>query len=158
MPAAATAPAAAQTQVPAPAADAPAASADAPKQRRARATASARGGSIKLAPGSLADPVTEPAAPAQAPESADQATEPSEPAQAVFTQDPILPQRAEGERAARAPRKRGGGKKAVAAAGPSQPRAKRVTSALPEEQPPTQPAILDSMNHGPVANRRRTQI
>lgn len=145
----ATAPAAAPEANEAPAAaPAPAPAPEEPKQRRGgRGGANARGGSIKLAPGSLADPVAaaeaEPAAAAQPA---------AEPAQAVFTQEPILPQRTEG---GRAPRKRGG-KKAVAA-NASTAKSARVTSALPEDDG-TEDAILDAVNVGPVANRRRTQI
>ncbi|WP_307846712.1 DEAD/DEAH box helicase [Actinospica durhamensis] len=150
----------------APAAQAPAAVeetvAEAPKQRRARAAApsrgsapargaaTGRGGAIKLAPGSLADPV----APAAQPAPAEAAlTAAAEPAQAVFTQEPILPQRAE---SGRAPRKRGGsGKKAVSAS--TSATKGTVTSALPAKDAGEE-TILDALNVGPVANRRRTQI
>jgi hypothetical protein len=127
---------------------------EAPKQRRARGGAAARGGAIKLAPGSLADPALAPTPePAHAPQPA------AEPAQAVFTQDPILPQRSE-----RAPRKRtgtaksgakSGGKKAVANTSPAA--ASRISSPLPEGGT-SEDGILDTLNVGPVANRRRTQI
>nr|WP_245594685.1 DEAD/DEAH box helicase [Actinospica robiniae] len=149
----ATAPAATPEPHQAPAAAAPAApaapAAEEPKPRRGRGGgANARGGSIKLASGSLADPVTA----AESEPATESAAEPAgEPAQAVFTQEPILPQRPE---SGRAPRKRGG-KKAVAAK--SAAASNRVTSALPEDEG-TEDAILDAVNVGPVANRRRTQV
>ena len=108
-----------------------------------KSSGNARGGSIRLAPGSLADPKPpEPEAVRTAP-----VNEPVELAEPVFTQEPILPN------PPRAPRKRTA-KKSVAA----QPvQSSQVTSTLPGAEQ-GEPTILDPLNVGPVANRRRTQI
>ena len=116
------------------------------------------GGSIKLAPGSLADPVVPNEPVRTAP-----VNEPVELTEAVFTQEPILQgsQRATTERA---PRKRTA-KKSVAAQGGAQ--AGQITSALPADKPaapadkpaaPTEEHAVDPLNIGPVANRRRTRV
>jgi superfamily II DNA/RNA helicase len=109
----------------------------------AKSSGNARGGSIRLAPGSLADPkLPEPEPVRTAP-----VNEPVELTEPVFTQEPILPN------PPRAPRKRTA-KKSVAA----QPvQGSQVTSTLPGEAQ-GEPTILDPLNVGPVANRRRTQI
>jgi hypothetical protein len=113
------------------------------------------GGSIKLAPGSLADPALahEPVRPAPV-------NEPVELSEAVFTRDPILPstQRPATERAPRKRTPAKTAKKSVAAHGAP---GGQVTSVVPEqEQAKEQPAETapDPLNIGPVANRRRIQI
>jgi superfamily II DNA/RNA helicase len=143
-----------------------------PAETSAAKSARARGGSIKLAPGSLADPALphEPVRPAPV-------NEPVELSEAVFTQEPI---RTAAQRAAteRAPRKRATTSKTAAAksAAPArktaEPAAKaakksvaaqgggaagQVTTVLPDQQQP-ESAAADPLNVGPVANRRRTRI
>ena len=113
------------------------------KSAPAKPSGNARGGSIRLAPGSLADPTL----PAPEPVRTAPVNEPVELAEPVFTQEPILPN------PPRAPRKRTA-KKSVAA----QPvQGAQVTSTLPGEEP-SEAAMLDPLNVGPVANRRRTQV
>ena len=178
------------------------AAASRPKNARGGKDASAdsgRGNSIRLAPGSLADPD----APAPEPVRPAPVTEPVELSEPVFTQEPILPT---SQRAPRSPRKRPA-KKSVAAQG-SANSSSAASSAISasvsvehsdgqadeqsgkkadkkkadkrsgtqaddlsdkqsdqqsaegtqaeDEQPTT--AILDAVNVGPVANRRRVQI
>ena len=139
---------------------------------------SVRGNSIRLAPGSLADPD----APAPEPVRPAPVNEPVELSEPVFTQDPILPS---SQRPARSPRKRPA-KKSVAAqgsAGSSSAAGSAISASVPVEHPEKQAdrqsekqsdeqsdqgtqaegeqpttAILDAVNVGPVANRRRVQI
>ncbi|HWG24329.1 DEAD/DEAH box helicase [Actinospica sp.] len=120
-----------------------AAAAEKPARKRTAPAANPRGGSIRLAPGSLADPSLpqpEPVRPAAV-------NEPVELAEPVFTQEPILPA---AQRAERPPRKRSAKKSVAAQAAPGP----QVTSTLPGEEH-TEDAVL---NLGPVANRRRTQV
>jgi superfamily II DNA/RNA helicase len=133
---------------------------EAPSAKSARTVRG--GGSIKLAPGSLADPSLphEPVRPAPV-------NQPVELNEAVFTQDPILPSSERAASTGRAPRKRSTtaktakpAKKSVAAQGTGAPSG-QVTTVLPEDkQPQEQPAdaAKDPLNLGPVANRRRTRI
>jgi len=112
------------------------------------------GGSIKLAPGSLADPSVphEPVRPAPV-------NQPVELNEAVFTQEPILPSSERAASTGRAPRKRTAArtaKKSVAAQGTGAPSG-QVTTVLPEGGQPAD-AASDPLNIGPVANRRRTRI
>jgi len=145
---------------PAPAAAEQAAQAEKPARKRTAPAANGRGGSIRLASGSLADP----SLPGPEPVRTAPVNEPVELAEAVFTQEPILPSTQ--RKTERAPRKRTAAKKSVAA----QPvAAAQVTSTLPEPEPDpaaqasaakasaTQ-AEADPLNVGPVANRRRTRI
>ncbi|HET9172636.1 MAG TPA: DEAD/DEAH box helicase [Actinospica sp.] len=125
------------------------ATAPAKTAKTAKTASAARGGSIRLAPGSLADP----ALPEPEPVRTAPVNEPVELAEAVFTQEPIL----QGTKrpAERAPRKRAA-KKSVAAQAPA---GDHVTTTLPGEQPATaEAAEADQLNVGPVANRRRTRI
>jgi len=150
--------AAATTEAPVSASKAATAGAPVPKPVRNRGAGGVKGGgSIKLAPGSLADPVMQHEPVRTAP-----VNEPVELTEAVFTQEPILQgsQRATTERA---PRKRTT-KKSVAAQGSP---AGQITSALPADKPaapadkpaaPTEEHAVDPLNLGPVANRRRTQV
>jgi len=130
---------------------APAVAAPTPQAPSAPKASRARGGSIRLASGSLADPsLPQPESVRPAP-----VNEPVEIAEAVFTQEPILPstQRSTTERA---PRKRASKKSVAAAHGSGSPTG-QVTSTLPADEQ-AEPVILDPVNVGPVANRRRTRI
>jgi superfamily II DNA/RNA helicase len=131
-----------------------------------------RGNSIRLAPGSLADP----GAPAPEPVRPAAVNEPVELSEPVFTQEPILPT---SQRTPRTPRKRPA-KRSVAAQGSphSAVSASVPAASVPAEEPKpakdtqaakvakdtqveedhTETAILDAVNVGPVANRRRVQI
>ena len=128
--------------------------AEAPPAKPNRTTRGGGGGSIKLAPGSLADPSVphEPVRPAPV-------NQPVELNEAVFTQDPILPSSERTASTGRAPRKRTPAKtakKSVAAQGTSAPSG-QVTTVLPDGEQ-TADAASDPLNVGPVANRRRTRI
>jgi len=144
--------AAATTEAPVSVSKGAAAEAPAPRPVRNRGAGGGKGGgSIKLAPGSLADPVVPNEPVRTAP-----VNEPVELTEAVFTQEPIL-QGSQRTTTERAPRKRTA-KKSVAAQGAQQ--AGQVTSALPADKsaaPAEEPAV-DPLNIGPVANRRRTRI
>ncbi|WP_307844562.1 DEAD/DEAH box helicase [Actinospica acidithermotolerans] len=141
------------------AAEAPAAAekpaqAEKPARKRTASPANGRGGSIRLASGSLADP----SLPGPEPVRTAPVNEPVELAEAVFTQEPIL--QSTQRKTERAPRKRTAAKKSVAAqpAAPAQ-----VTSTLPGQDPAAPASAVkaeaeDPLNVGPVANRRRTRI
>jgi superfamily II DNA/RNA helicase len=130
-----------------PVAEKPARKRPAPPAKTAKTASARNGGSIRLAPGSLADPsLPEPEPVRTAP-----VNEPVELAEPVFTQEPILPG---AQRAERAPRKRSTAKKSVAA---QKAPGGQVNSTLPGEGE-AEPTILDPLNVGPVANRRRTQV
>ena len=125
----------------------PVAAAEKPARKRPASSGTVRGGSIRLAPGSLADPSLpepEPVRPAPV-------NEPVELAEPVFTQEPILQNSQRSTE--RAPRKRSAKKSVAAQAAPGS----QVTSTLPGAEP-EEPTIMDPLNVGPVANRRRTQI
>ena len=121
-----------------------------------------RGGSIRLAPGSLADPA--PPVPEQVRTAP--VNEPVELSEPVFTQEPILPS------SQRAPRKRAPKKSVAAHGSPSSSAVKAsVPRAAPKSAPKSAPESApapaaegttadgeqDQLNVGPVANRRRTR-